>query len=215
MATVIAPAVLAENADQYKQTMEKIQSFAARVHIDICDGELAPTFTINEQEAWWPANWQADIHAMVARPSEHVDQLIQLKPNLVIFHVEIKEDLSVSLQKLQGAGIKAGVALMRPTVPATVTPLIEMADHVMVFSGDLGHYGGTASLMQLEKVRLIRAIKPNVEVGWDGGVTIDNAFSLAQGGVDVLNVGKTIAQSADPGAAYKALVGEINKHSVI
>ena len=85
----------------------------------------------------------------------------------------------------------------------------------MIFSGELGHYGGTASLMQLEKVRLIRGIKPNVEVGWDGGVTIDNAFSLSQGGVDVLNVGGTIAKSNDPAATYKSLVGEINKHSVI
>jgi ribulose-phosphate 3-epimerase len=69
--------------------------------------------------------------------------------------------------------------------------------------------------MQLEKVRLIRAIKPDVEIGWDGGVTLENAFSLAQGGVDVLNVGGTIAKSDDPGAAYSALVAEINKHGVI
>jgi len=70
-------------------------------------------------------------------------------------------------------------------------------------------------LMQLEKVRLIRAIKPGVEIGWDGGVNVDNAFTLSQGGIDVLNVGSTIAKSADPVATYKTLVDEINKHGVI
>lgn len=85
----------------------------------------------------------------------------------------------------------------------------------MIFSGDLGHYGGTASLMQLEKIRLVRAIRPSIEIGWDGGVTIDNAFSLTQGGVDVLNVGGTIARSNEPAETYKQLVAEINKHSVI
>lgn len=213
--TVIAPAVLAENADMYKQTMEKIQGFAERVHLDIADGEFAPTFTVNSSELWWASTWQADIHAMVARPSEHVDQLIALKPSLIIFHVEVQEDLLPILQKIQAAGIKAGVALQRPTVPDAVGSLIELADHVMIFSGDMGHYGGTASLMQLEKVRLIRAIKPGVEVGWDGGVTIDNAFTLSQGGVDVLNVGGTIAKSTTPNDTYKALVSEINKHGVI
>lgn len=215
MGSVIAPAILVENADQYKESIEKINSFAERIHIDVCDGEFAPSFTINANEAWWPANWHADVHAMVARPSEHVDGLIALKANLILFHAEVQEDLLPTLQKVQAAGIKAGVVLQRPTVPESVRPLIEQADHVMIFSGELGHYGGTASLMQLEKVRLVRAIKPNVEVGWDGGVNLENAFSLAQGGIDVLNVGGTIAKSADPAETYKALVSEINKHGVI
>lgn len=215
MPAQIAPAVLAETTDQFKQMMEKIHQLANRVHIDITDGEFAPTFTINAAEAWWPQGWHADIHAMVARPSEYVDQLIALRCDLIIFHAEVQEDLLPILQKVKAAGMKAGIALQRPTVPSTVAPLIQASDHVMIFSGDLGKYGGTASLMQLEKVRLIRAIKPDVEIGWDGGVTLENAFGLAQGGVDVLNVGGTIAKSADPGATYSALVAEINKHGVI
>lgn len=215
MPAQIAPAVLAETTEQFKQMMEKIHTLADRVHIDITDGEFAPTFTINASEAWWPQGWHADIHAMVARPSEYVDQLIALKADLIIFHAEVEEDLLPIMQKVKGAGMKVGVALQRSTVPSTVAPLIEASDHVMIFSGELGRYGGTASLMQLEKVRLIRAIKPDVEIGWDGGVTLDNAFGLTQGGVDVLNVGGTIARSADPGATYSALVAEINKHGVI
>lgn len=215
MPAQIAPAVLAETTDQFKQMMEKIHTLANRVHIDITDGEFAPTFTINASEAWWPQGWHADIHAMVARPSEYVDQLIALKADLIIFHAEVQEDLLPVMQKVKSAGMKVGVALQRSTVPSTVAPLIQASDHVMIFSGELGRYGGTASLMQLEKVRLIHAIKPDVEIGWDGGVTLDNAFGLAQGGVDVLNVGGTIARSADPGATYSALVAEINKHGVI
>jgi ribulose-phosphate 3-epimerase len=215
MAATIAPTVLAETTDQFKSMMEKIHQLANRVHIDISDGEFAPTFTINPTEAWWPQGWHADIHAMVARPSEYVEQLIALKADLIIFHAEVSEDLLPIIQRIKTAGVKAGIALQRPTVPSTIAPLIEQADHVMIFSGNLGHYGGSASLMQIEKVRLIREIKPDIEIGWDGGVTLDNAFNLAQGGIDVLNVGSTIAKAADPAAMYNALVSEINKHSVI
>lgn len=215
MPAQIAPAVLTETTEQYKQYMERIHTLANRVHIDITDGEFAPSFTINVAEAWWPEGWHSDIHAMVARPSEYVDQLIALRADLIIFHAEVEEDLLPTLQKVRAAGIKVGVALQRPTVPSTVAHLIEASDHVMIFSGQLGQYGGTASLMQLEKVRLIKAIKPDAEIGWDGGVTLENAFGLAQGGVDVLNVGGTIAKSTDPGATYSALVAEVNKRSVI
>ena len=110
--------------------------------------------------------------------------------------------------------MKAGVALLRPTVPKTVEPLIQAADHVLIFSGELGRFGGTASLMQLEKVRLVKAINPSAEIGWDGGVIVDNAYSLVQGGVDVLNVGGAIQKAGDPHAVFTKLQQEISKTGV-
>lgn len=213
--TVIAPTMLCETEDDYKATVERLHPFAQRVHIDLTDGEFAPTFTVGVNQLWWPQEWVVDIHAMVAHPSQYVDALIQLHPNSVIFHAEASEDLTPTITKLKQAGVKAGVALLKPTVPSEVSNYIEIADHVLVFSGDLGHYGGTASLMQLEKVRLIRKIHPEVEVGWDGGANVENVFSLAQGSVDVINCGGAVNKAADPPAAYKQMVDEINKHSVI
>ncbi len=212
---VIAPTMLCETEDDYKATVERLHAFAQRVHIDLTDGEFAPTFTVGVNQLWWPQEWVVDIHAMVAHPSQYVDALIQLHPSTVIFHAEAAEDLTPTIAKLKQAGIKAGVALLKPTVPSEVSNYIELADHVLVFSGDLGHYGGTASLMQLEKVRLVRKIHPEVEVGWDGGANPENVFSLAQGTVDVINCGGAINKAADPAAAYKQMVDEINKHSVI
>ncbi len=213
--SVIAPCITVETPEDYKASVERIHPFAQRVHIDISDGEFAPTFLLSESQIWWPKEWQVDIHAMVARPAEHIQSLIKLKPSLITFHVETGVNLLPLMAQIKQAGIKAGVALLKPTVPATFVDVIKAADHVMVFSGDLGHYGGSASLMQLEKVRLIKAINPGVEIGWDGGVSADNAYTLTQGGVDVLNTGGAIAKAADPGLAYATLVKEINKHGVI
>ncbi len=213
--SIIAPAILSETPDDYKVSVERLHEFAQRVHIDISDGEFAPTFTIGAAQIWWPQEWTVDIHAMVARPSEHLETLLSLKPATIIFHAEVAEDIVPILQHIKKFGIKAGVALLRSTAPSTVAPAIEAADHVMIFSGELGKYGGTASLMQLEKVRLIRAIKADVEIGWDGGVNVENAYNLAQGGVDVLNVGGTLAKADDPKSVYATLVSEINKHGVI
>jgi len=213
--SVIAPCITVETAEDYKIAIERVHAFAQRVHIDVSDGEFAPTFLVGESQIWWPKEWTVDIHAMVARPAEHVQALIKLKPSLIIFHVETGIDLLPIIAQIKQAGIKAGVALLKPTVPSTVSEVVKAVDHVIVFSGDLGHYGGSASLMQLEKVRLIKAINPNVEIGWDGGVSVDNAYTLTQGGVDVLNTGGAIANASDPALAYATLVKEINKHGVI
>ena len=213
--SIISPCITVETEDQYKAVIEKYTPFAQRVQVDISDGEFAPVFLVGPDKIWWPAEWIVDIHAMVAHPMDYIDQLISLKPHLIIFHVETDINLLPLIEKIKKYGIKAGVALLKPTVPETVADVIRAADHVLVFSGDLGHYGGTASLMQLEKVRLIKAINPNVEIGWDGGVSVDNAFTLTQGGVDVLNVGGALANADVPSSVYATMIKEINKQGII
>lgn len=213
--SVIAPTITVETVDDFRAALEKVKPFVRRLHIDISDGEFAPTFLLGESQLFWPEGLEVDVHAMVVRPSEHLAALMQLKPARVIFHAEAKEDLLPHFATLKQAGIKVGVALLKPTVPSTVAQYIKAADHVMIFSGDLGHHGGVASMMQLEKVRLVKAINPEVEIGWDGGVKLENAYTLSKGGVDVLNVGGAIADAEMPTDMYNQLVKEINKRGVI
>lgn len=213
--SIIAPCITVETEAQYKALVDKYQKFAQRVQVDISDGKFAPVFLLPPDKIWWPKDWLVDIHAMVEKPDEYIDNLINLKPHLIIIHAESEINLLSIIEKIKKFGIKAGVALLRQTVPEDVADVIRAADHVLVFSGDLGHYGGNASLIQLEKVRLIKQINPNVEIGWDGGASVDNAFTLSQGGVNVLNVGGALANVDDPEAVYNNLIIEINKQGII
>lgn len=214
--SIIVPAILATNPDEYKAQVETIFSFAERVHIDVTDGNFAPNLTLSETQIWWPQEWKVDIHMMVARPSEHIDTIIQLNPNMVIFHAEVEEDLVPIFERLKNETmIKPGLALLRSTVPETVAPAIQAAEHILIFSGNLGEMGGRASMMQLEKIRLIKEINSNVEIGWDGGANLSNVFNLTQSGVDVVNVGSAIMNSQNPERSYKQMEAEINRKGAI
>lgn len=213
--SVLAPAILADNPTSYKEQVDRVTGFAERVHIDLTDGEFAPTFTIGIGDLWAPEGWTVDIHVMAHNLDEYVPKLAALRPNMIVVHAEARGDVLAAISQIKQAGVKAGLALLRPTVPATVAPMIKQADHVLIFSGELGRFGGTASLMQLEKIRLIKAINSSVEIGWDGGVMVDNAYSLVQGGVDVLNVGGAIQKAGDPQAVFAKLQQEISKTGVL
>ena len=214
--SIITPAILATNPDEYKAQVETIFPFAERVHIDVTDGEFAPNLTLPETQIWWPQEWKVDIHMMVARPSEHIDTIIQLNPNMVIFHAEVEEDLVSIFERLKNETmIKPGLALLRSTVPETVAPAIQAAEHILIFSGNLGEMGGRASMMQLEKIRLIKEINNNVEIGWDGGANLSNVFNLTQSGVDVVNVGSAIMNSQNPERSYKQMEAEISRKGAI
>lgn len=214
--SVISPTILATDVEGYKYQVQRLQPFAERVQIDITDGVFAANKTVDLGQISWPENWKVDLHLMVSRPSEYLDLVIKMKPNMVIFHAEVQEDLVPIFEKLKKETlIKPAVALLRSTVPETATQAINAAEHVLIFSGNLGEMGGKASMMQLEKIRLVKKINPNVEIGWDGGANEKNAFALTQGGVDVVNVGSAISRAENPEAVYRAMANEVSRKGAI
>lgn len=211
----IVPTILTNNKQDFRTQVERINAFTRRVQIDVTDGVYAKAETLDVTNVWWPKNWEADLHLMVTNPSEHLDTILKLNPSLCILHAEAEEDLVPTFVKLREAGIKIGVALMPATFPGNVKQYIDMSDHVLIFAGELGAQGGAADLMQMEKIPLIRNMKPEVEIGWDGGANMSNVRALAHADLDVINVGSAISRAENPAAAFQQLVAEIDKNGVV
>lgn len=205
MKTVICPTVLAENTETFASQMERIAQFATRVHIDLADGHFTPTKTIPIHEVWWPGGMQADLHVMYREPFKHAKELLGLKPQLIIIHAEAEGDFVAFADAAHAAGVAVGVALKPETQVQLIAPALDLIDHVLVFSGNLGHFGGQANTHLLTKVLQLKRLKPSLEVGWDGGINNKNVRILAAGGVNVLNAGGFIQHAANPQAAYEQL----------
>jgi len=201
----ICPAILATYPEEYKRQIERIASFATRLHIDIADGKFAPNKTVLASDVWWPGGMRADIHVMYRRPIEIIDTLIALGPQLVIMHAEAEGDFMTLAKQLHYHGIEAGVALLPKTPVDLIKPALSVVDHVMIFGGDLGHYGGQADLSLLEKAKQLRALNKRIEIGWDGGVTEQNIKALVDNGVEVVVSGGYIQKATDAKRAYDTL----------
>ena len=211
----IVPAVLTNDKDMYRFQLERINTFTRRVQIDVTDGVFAPSQTLGLNETWIPQGWTADFHMMVAEPSRYIDAIIKLNPSLCIFHAEAKENLLPIFEKLRQVGIKSGVALLPSTFPGNVKQYIEAADHVLIFASKLGEQGAPADMLQTEKIALVRGIKAEAEIGWDGGANMTNIRALAHADLDVINVGSALAQAENPAAVYAAMTAEIDKSGVV
>lgn len=212
---IIAPTLLTADANEFAKYIGLYPTFAKRMHIDVSDGSFVATTTIPESAITaLPTNIPVDIHMMVARPSEHLPHILRLKPNLCIFHAEATEDLLPIFAQLKQAGIKAGVALLQRTYPGSVEQYIKAADHVLIFAGTLGKNGGIADMLQVEKVKIIRNINPDVEIGWDGGVGIDDVRTLAHSDINILNAGSSIIKAEDPKKAWEELEEEKTQRGI-
>lgn len=212
---VIVPTITTNNIATFTQNLATFQSFAKRIQIDVSDGTLAPTQLVPLANMQLPDGVDIDIHLMSARPSDHLGSILSLKPSLCILHAEVDDNLANIFSHLRQAGIRTGLALLKPTFPRRAQELIAMVDHVMIFAGTLGQQGGQIDLLQIEKVPLIRELKSDLEVGWDGGINLSNIRALAHANIDVLNVGSAITQASDPGAMYQSLITESEKKGVL
>ncbi|MBL8159390.1 hypothetical protein JNJ66_02950 [Candidatus Saccharibacteria bacterium] len=208
--SVIVPTVTTNEPHIYRQQIERIAPFAKRVHIDLADGVFAPNRLINPIQSWWPEDMTADLHLMYEDPATQAETVVSLKPDLVVIHAEAVGNLPALIEHWQKFGLKVGISLLQETTPEDAHALIPLVDHVLIFSGDLGHFGGQADLRLLDKIPAIKRLNPEVEIAWDGGISLDNAASLAKAGVDVLNTGGAIQRAEDPAAAYDALASAIS-----
>lgn len=204
---IVCPTVTAENMHHYREQFERLRPFAKRIHIDFMDGLFTRNQSISLEHAWLPSDRSLtfDIHLMYMRPDLYLEQIFRLKPHLVIIQAEAKGAFYLIADKLHAANIKVGVALMQETAVHHIAPAINDIDHVLIFSGHLGHFGGKADLKLLNKVKELKRLKSDLEIGWDGGINEHNVSNVAAAGVNVLNVGGYIQNSTNPSASYAKL----------
>lgn len=215
--TVIAPTITTSDTAVYQQKLEDFLAFAERIQIDITDGELAPSQTINLNQLYWPKpddrRTKIDLHLMLMRPMQWLDQIVSLAPDKIILHAESNEaavNLPRIFEHLRRFGIEVGVALLPETQPDEVKSLLDISDTVLIFGGHLGYQGGVADLSQLDKIPAIKAINPEATIEWDGGASLENIANLVEAGVDQVNVGSAISSQPNAKAAYDELLAKLS-----
>jgi ribulose-phosphate 3-epimerase len=212
MAVSICPTVTTDDPTVYETQIRRTVSYAHRIHIDLSDGVFTRNKLMEIEDVWWPGGVRADLHVMYLRPFDHLEALVALRPQLIIVHAEAEGDFMHFASECHAYGIEVGVALLPETPVEAIEPALEVIDHVLIFSGNLGHFGGHADLGLLEKAQRLKDLKPRLELGWDGGVNDQNARALAEGGIDVLNAGGYLHGAKQPKDAYATLMTAVGNN---
>jgi len=205
MAVSICPTVTTDDPNVYRLQIEQTLSYAHRIHIDLSDGVFTRNKLMAIEDIWWPGGVRADLHVMYQRPFDHLPALLALRPQLIIVHAEAEGDFMGFAAEAHRHGIEVGVALLPETPVEAIQPALGVIDHVLIFSGNLGHFGGHADMSLLGKAQKLHALNHRLELGWDGGVNDTNARLLALGGIEVLNAGGYLHGAVAPNTAYATL----------
>jgi ribulose-phosphate 3-epimerase len=201
----VAPTILATTPADYAERIDRVKPFAKRLHVDVCDGVFIDTKTVGLSQVYDIDGVPLDLHLMMTHPESQIENIIALSPQLVIFHYEAEADRESIIRQLHAMEIRVGIAINPETTIEQVGNLLNSIDHLLIFTGRLGHNGGEFQITCLDKIAQARLINPDIEIGVDGGVDQVTGRLAVEAGVNVLDCGSFIHDSDDPEIAYIAL----------
>jgi ribulose-phosphate 3-epimerase len=201
----VAPTILAYNPEDYAARINRVKPFAKRLHIDICDGVFVDVKTVGLSQVYDIDGVPFDLHLMMTHPESQIENVVSLQPQLVVVHYEAHTDTESLFRQLRELDIRVGLAINPETTIDQVKDLLSNIDHLLVFTGRLGHNGGEFRVDCLEKIGQARALNPSLEIAVDGGVNQLTGRQAIEAGANLLDCGSFIHDAPDPEMAYVAL----------
>jgi len=201
----VAPTINATTPEDYARRIDNVKAFVTRLHIEVGYGVFTDVKTIGLSQVYDIDGVPFDLHLMMTHPESQLEDIISLQPQLVIVHYEAQFDRDSFFKELRSMDIKVGIAINTETTVEQVKDILPTIDHLVVFTGRLGHNAGEFRGDCLEKIAQARAINPNLEIAVDGGLDQETGRQAVEAGANLLDVGSFIHDAPDPEIAYIAV----------
>ncbi len=195
----IAVSILSSSYD-LEETIKKINDLKVKYfHIDVMDGLFVKN-QVNPFEYIKYCDKPLNVHLMVEDPFRYITEYASLnKTDMIIFQVEIDENIDELLDYIHSFKIKAGLAIKPGTDITEISPYLEKLEEVLVMSVEPGAGGQEFMPVAYEKIDMLYNIREkrnlHFQIGVDGGVNASNFKSLNK--VDIIAVGSYICKSED------------------
>lgn len=200
--------MLASDLANLKLELEALARAGAELlHWDVMDGHFVPNLTFGPGLIRLARNYSSmafDVHLMVERPEDYLEQLADCGVGLCSFQVEAVRFAPRLCRLLREHGLRPSAALNPQTPLGSLDHILDLLDNVLIMTVDPG-FGGQSfieaswsKLEALQGLREQRGLQFTIQV--DGGVNAASLKRLAAAGVDIAVAGTAYFSAADPAA---------------
>ena len=195
----IIPTIIAQDFNQLKEKIKKIEPYVEWVQLDVMDGQFVDNSTWQNPEELkeLETDLNLEAHLMIKNPEEVIENWIDSGIKRIIFHYESTDQYQEILNKIKKAGLETGIAINPKTPIEVVEKFIPQLDLILVMTVNPGKGGQELISDTLVKVKRLQDLYPNKKIQVDGGVNLENVKELINTGADILAVGSTIFNSQD------------------
>ena len=174
------------------------------LHLDVMDGIFVPNISFGPCviSSIRPVSKMIfDVHLMITEPLRYVDSFAKSGADIITIHCESCENQLETMRYIRSLGLKASVSIKPGTPVSDIESLLPEADMVLVMSVEPGFGGQKFIPSALEKVKTLAEIKRakglSFAIEIDGGITLDNAKTVMDAGVEIAVAGSAVFGAQD------------------
>ena len=197
MKIVISPSILSGSFSNMERIISDLeQSKAEYIHFDVMDGDFVPNLTFGSK---FISNLRLktkkifDVHLMIKRVGNYLDNYIKAGSDIITFHYEIDEGLIELIYKIKENNVKAGIAIKPDTPWEKIKEYLHILDQVIIMTVEPGFGGQLFMKNQLDKIKGIsHYVKENnldVNIEVDGGINYETGKLCKDAGANILVAG--------------------------
>ncbi|CAB9507315.1 Ribulose-phosphate 3-epimerase [Seminavis robusta] len=208
---IVSPSVAkADFLNLGKDLSEAVEAGAEWLHFSIQDGRMVPKISFGApmvaacREAF-PNNVVFDVKLGCIEPEHRVPDFVKAGADILSVHPESTLQLGAVINMIDKAGVAPGVVLNPGTPISAVRHVLDQCQVAVVMLVNPGYGGPKYLSTAIEKIRALRALKPDLHISVDGGVSEKNAAELIAAGANVLVAGGGVFKAEDKRAAIANL----------
>jgi len=170
----IEPSIFAGDFGHLADEAKRAEDAGANaIHFDIMDGHFVPNLSLSPK-ALAAINKATDIyldvHIMVYKPFDYIEQLIANGADCITFHIEATEDVEDTLNYIRKCGVHAGLAFCPETSESLIPKYLDKCDKILLMTVHPG-FGGQAFIPEvLEKIEFTRGLCDRLDLRKGGKV---------------------------------------------
>ena len=196
----LSPSILSADFGTLRDDLRVLEEAGTKyLHFDMMDGDFVPNISFRMpviQSVRKDNHCFFDVHMMVSEPGRYIDAVADAGADGITVHQEACTHLDRTLQQIRERGLKAGVALNPATPISTLDCVLPMLDLVLIMSVNPGFGGQKLIPYTIEKIRALRkradALGLALNIGIDGGVTLDNVQEIKDAGANFFIAGSAV-----------------------
>ncbi len=212
----VVPSYPAGSLAELERIMGALAGVALEFQVDMVDGIFVPhkSWPFTESDPYealrglaaWSRYFRFEFDCMVATPERYLDVLLQVPVSRLVVHIGSTSAISTIIAHARTHGYKIGLAATSEVALNALTTWVPEVDFIQLMGiASVGQQGQPFDVRTLDRVRMLRAQYPDLEIAVDGAVSADTMPSLYAAGVTRFTPGSAITKAIDPVAAYTSL----------
>ena len=200
----VVPSIIARTQEELDYRLDKID-FSTVIHLDIMDAKFVNNSSLDFDFNLFKIDHIFEAHLMIENPEEWIDKNWN-KVDSFLVHIESCNDPVKLIGLVRDKGKRIGFVLNPKTGVENIADFLGDIDQVLIMAVNPGFYGSRFLPEVLHKVKQLRALKPDLDIEVDGGISDRTIEEVLNSGANLFVSGSHIMNADDSEKVFNDLM---------